>query len=232
MYNKVSVFKFLAFGLFCVIILTMFMTFYKSITVSSKPVFKKTIVIDAGHGTPDSGAVADSGVVEKDLNLQIAKKLKKIFKKHGANVIMTRKNDNSLSNSKTNNKMQDLKKRKGIATGSGADIFISIHMNHFYDSKYSGAQVFYNNSNEENELLAEYIQESLIKIVDSSNTRKIKTDNSIYILKNIETTAVLVECGFMSNRAETEKLKNKDYQNKIAKAIYSGVIDFFDDKTD
>ena len=193
---------------------------------SSTSLKKLTIIIDAGHGYPDSGASSSNNIYEKDLNLEISKKIKKELEKYGVTVIMTRKTDNSLSTSKTNNKKDDLNKRCEIRNNSNADLFISIHMNHFDNSKYTGAQVFYNNSSKNNELLAKYIQNNLIKYADPTNNRKIKKDNTIYILKNSKIPSVLIECGFLSNIWEANKLNEERYQNTIAKSIVKGIIEY------
>lgn len=192
------------------------------------PFVGKTVIIDAGHGFPDGGASSASGIHESEINLKIAKKLKKILTKNKMKVIMTRSNENSLSESKNNNKRDDLEKRSKIRDNSKADIFVSIHLNHFGEPQYSGAQVFYNNGNEKNELLAKCIQENLIALVDPQNTRNIKNDNNIYVLKNASIPSALVECGFLSNPEEAEKLNTKEYQNKIANAIYLGIADYFE----
>ena len=193
--------------------------------VNSGAVSNKIIVIDAGHGLPDAGASSKFGHLEKDLNMEIALKLKKLLKKKGAKVIMTRENDYSLSKSKTNNKSEDLHKRIKIINKAKADIVISIHMNHFSQTKYSGAQTFYSNQNKSSQKLADSIQYNLIKHTDKSNTRKSKESNSIFILKS-NTPSVLVECGFLSNEAEAKKLSTKKYQEKIAKSIYLGILDY------
>lgn len=199
----------------------------KSIHTLSELIKNKTIIIDAGHGIPDCGALAKDGTKEMELNLQIARKVKKILQEKGFNIIMTRNNNYSLSKSETNNKRSDLSKRKSIVANSDGDIFISIHMNYFPEEKYSGAQVFFNECMEENSILATSIQNNLIEIADPDNTRSSKADNSIYILKNSPIPSVLIECGFLSNSGETEKLKTKEYQNRLTKAIYFGIIKYF-----
>ena len=215
---------------FAIIIASVFLViFLNSVReTSTSPIKQKIVIIDAGHGTPDGGASAKDGTMEKDINLEIAKKLKKHLQKSGAKVIMTREDDNSLSNSKTNNKREDLNKRMHIRNNSNADIFVSIHMNHFSDPKYYGAQVFYNSSAQESQILAECIQKNLIEIADPSNKRQIKQNNEIFVLKNAQYPCVLVECGFLSNPEEAKKLSQDDYQRKIAKAVYKGICDFFE----
>jgi N-acetylmuramoyl-L-alanine amidase len=205
---------------------TFIICFARTKEASSTPAYKKTIVIDAGHGMPDGGAVSKDGTKEDTLNLKIAKKLEKLLKKSGAKVVMTRTNEKSLSESKTNNKRDDLNKRMEIRNTSNADIFVSIHLNHFSQSQYSGAQVFYNSSFEKSESLASCIQKNLIEIADPSNSRQIKQNNEIYILRNATYPSALVECGFLSNEEETKKLTTDKYQKKLAEAIYKGICEY------
>lgn len=193
---------------------------------STKISQKKTVVIDAGHGFPDNGAVSESGIYENEINLEIAKNLEKKLKKAGMTVIMTRKDSNSLSNSKTNNKREDLNKRVSIRDASNADLFVSIHLNHFSDAKYSGAQVFYGGGNEESETAANILQSNLIKIVDPNNKRTPMKSDNIYIIKNTKIPSVLVECGFLSNPTEAKLLSTSEYQKKISTALYCGICEY------
>ena len=232
MYRKKAFISLIIYALIGIILI---MIFYSKafIQTSATPVSQKIIIIDPGHGYPDGGAVSEDGTLESEINLLIANELKKNFIKSGATVVMTRNNKNSLSKSKTNNKREDMKKRKEILNNVNGNVFISIHMNYFPDSKYYGAQVFYNTGNSQNEIIADYIQKQLINISSPKNTRNIKEDNSIFILKNSKIPSVLVECGFLSNQAEAKKLNSKKYQKEIAKAIYKGTIDYFENnKTD
>lgn len=210
-----------------ILVLSLFTLFYtKAQYTMSQNLLDTIIIIDAGHGYPDGGTSSKSGIQEHKINLEIAKKLKKILIKNGATVVMTRNDEHSLSDSKTNNKREDLNKRVKIRDNSGGSIFISIHLNHFSDSKYSGAQVFYNTNSVSSKLLAETIQESLIKNVDTSNSRKAKGDNTIFVLKNSKIPSILVECGFLSNIEEAEKLSDSKYQKKLANAIYKGIEEY------
>ncbi len=198
------------------------------IPVSSSNPSQKTVIIDAGHGFPDGGAVSQSGIKESEINLEIAKRLKKLLSKNKVRVIMTRNDKNSLSTSQTNNKRDDLNKRTHIRENSNADLFISIHLNHFGESKYRGAQVFYSENNPENKELAQKIQTKLIELADPENTRGIKSTNSIYILKNSSIPSALAECGFLSNPEEAQLLSTPKYQDKIAKALYLGIMDYLE----
>jgi len=203
----------------------------KSYFTSNKTSEKKLIIIDPGHGLPDNGTVSDKGTKEAELNMKIALILQKQLKKKGFKVILTRNNEYSLSNSKTNNKRDDLKKRIEIINRSNADAVISIHMNYFPDARYSGAQVFYNPVKEDNKYLAAAIQKNIKKFADTSNKRNEKQDTKIYLLKYSTPACVLVECGFLSNNDEERKLNTYEYQEKICKSITKGVTEFFKTRT-
>ncbi len=210
----------------------------KEALFSEKEVFLptegKTIIIDAGHGSPDGGAVGNTGVLEKDINLAVAMSLQKFFESNGTNVLLTRSDDNGIydvSGSIKNKKVSDIKNREEIINSSNADFFISIHMNKFPQEKYSGPQVFYSVNNEKSELLAKCIQESMIKALNPENKREIKkADSSIYLLKTAKIPAVLVECGFLSNGKEEQKLIDKNYQRQLAWSMYCGIIEYFNEK--
>ena len=194
----------------------------------------RTIIIDAGHGAPDGGAVSESGVLEKDLNLKVALALQKFFESGNTNVILTRSDDNGIydvDGSIKNKKISDIKNREELINSTNADLFISIHMNKFPESKYSGPQVFYSANNKNSELLAKCIQNSMITSLNPENKREIKkADNNIYLLAHAKLPAVLVECGFLSNQQETKKLTDEKYQRHIAWSIYCGIIQYFNEK--
>lgn len=191
---------------------------------SAVPVSDKVIVIDAGHGASDGGAVGKSGVLEKELNLSIALRLQKILEKTGATVVVTRADDEPIAG----NKRSDMRLRKNIKESSDADIFVSIHMNKFSQSKYSGAQVFYA-PDEESKALGEAIQASMINILNPANNRVAKSaGDSIYLLKKSEIPSVIVECGFLSNPEEEQMLTQEEYQEKVAWSVYAGITSYFD----
>lgn len=193
----------------------------------------KVVVIDPGHGGEDPGATSMySGAKEKDLNLAIALKLKEMLEKAGYTVIMTRTEDvlvyegDNLSN--TSKRRQDLLHRKKIMDESKADIVVSIHMNGFKQTKYSGAQTFFTKNSPASKKLAICIQDALREHVDPSNKREalIKSDD-IIITKDCKVTTVIVECGFLSNEAEEKKLVDESYQTKLANAIKLGIDKYF-----
>lgn len=199
---------------------------------ASLPINKRIIVIDAGHGTPDGGAVSDSGTPEKDINLDVANRLCALLEKTGAYVIMTRLDDNAVTddlNAKIRDiKRSDLKNRRDIRDNSDADLFVSIHMNKFERPQYYGAQVFYAKTPSESKRLADSIQGELIELADPSNTRASKEADGIFILENSDIPAVLVECGFLSNPEEARKLETDKYRDTLAWAVYCGIVKYLE----
>jgi N-acetylmuramoyl-L-alanine amidase CwlD len=189
----------------------------------SMPLSNKIILIDAGHGGWDPGKVADNNIFEKDINLEIAKKLQEYLEQSGAFVFMTRVEDEALSDKK----VKDMIKRKEISNSTSADMMISIHQNSFSQEKVKGAQVFYYKESESGKKLAEFIQTEIKKNIDENNNRVAKTNSDYYILRKIKIPSVIVECGFLSNNNELEKLTSNEYQNKIAWAIYLGILDYY-----
>lgn len=192
----------------------------------------KTIIIDPGHGGEDSGAVADNGVLEKDINLDVSKKLRDMLKATGYKVIMTRDEDTAIydKDSKTlrQKKVSDMKKRVEIINSDKNNVLISIHQNKFEKKQYSGSQIFYSKNNEESFNLAQSIQKSIRGLIQPDNDRELKcAGKDIYLLNKANVPAVIVECGFVSNDEELEKLSDENYKLNLAFSIYSGVIAAF-----
>ena len=207
--------------------------FSKSEVLARFPVCDKTIIIDAGHGGLDGGAVSKDGASEKEINLSIAKYLESYLKQSGAKVLMTRSTDKSLhkdENATVNEKKKsDLLTRKAKVNESDADLFISVHQNFFTQEKYKGAQVFYDSKSPLSQKCALIIQNSIKDNADADNLRvPMQIDKSKMLFSDLKIPAVLVECGFLSNHEEAEKLKTKEYQQKIAFSIYLGIIQYFD----
>lgn len=191
----------------------------------------RTIIVDAGHGGEDGGATGKSAVPEKDINLAIALDLQQLLQASGYHVVMTRTTDISISDNLDTvheRKVSDLNNRLKLvqAQGSGS-IFVSIHQNCFPQSQYSGAQVFYSVNDNHSKVIAESIRSRIVELLQKDNKRETKpATSSIFLLWNIKTPAVLVECGFLSNSAEAQKLNDKTYQQQIAFAIFSGLLDY------
>lgn len=193
--------------------------------VNSDKVEKKeyTVVLDAGHGSSDSGKVGINGVLEKDINLSISKKTKKHLEKKGIRVVMTRDKDESLAEGENGNrKVQDMKARVKRINDTKPNLAVSIHQNSYHEESIHGAQVFYYEHSESGEKDARILQEALLA-VDPDNTRQVKANTTYYLLKRTEVPILIIECGFLSNQEEAEKLASEDYQKEIAKAIANGI---------
>lgn len=193
----------------------------------------KIVVIDAGHGGEDPGAVsAYSGAKEKDITLVIAQKAKTMLEEAGYTVVMTRTEDilnyDDENLSMTAKRRQDLIKRKKMMDESGADIVVSIHLNAFSDTQYHGAQTFYTKESLSSKKLAISLQTALREILEPENEREaLLKSEDIIITKNCKVTTAIVECGFLSNQEEEGKLIDEAYQTKIAEAIKAGVDNYF-----
>lgn len=184
----------------------------------------QTIVLDPGHGSVDPGKIGINDVLEKDLNLQIAKKVRDRLVKEGFHVVMTREDDAGLyDKSASNKKVADMKKRVSLINETKPSIAVSIHQNSYHDGAVKGAQVFYYTHSKAGELAAVTMQEAL-KAFDSNNRRQAKENSTYYMLKKTEVPTIIVECGFLSNAEEAEKLRTEEYQNKVAEAICAGII--------
>lgn len=189
---------------------------------------KHIVVIDAGHGGEDPGKVGINDVLEKEINLAIAKKLEAILLEQGYVVVLTRQTDDGLyASTDSNKKVADMKKRCQIIEEAKADIVVSIHQNSFSQESVCGAQVFYYKYSQRGQVLAEKIQTAIREYADEENKRTIKDNSTYYMLIHTPCPTVIVECGFLSNRSEAEKLCTDEYQNKIANAIYEGIGEYF-----
>lgn len=181
------------------------------------------IIIDAGHGFPDGGAVGVGGSIESDLNLKVALLLEKNLAKKGFDVLMTRRDKAALESGKKS----DMQKRLDIMQSSDADIFVSIHMNKFSDARYFGAQVLYSPFLG-SDALAKDIQAELCLLEDNKSKRAVaKAPSSLFLMKNASVPSVIVECGFLSNTAEEALLNTARYQTQLAEAICRGIQFYF-----
>ena len=190
-----------------------------------------TVVIDAGHGGIDPGKIGINGTPEKDLNLSIARKVKAYLTAEDITVVMTRDTEDGLYDANaTNKKVQDMKRRIALIEETAPALTVSIHQNSYPEEYVHGAQVFYYSDSREGQLLAEKIQTRLISGVDPENKRQIKENSSYYLLKKTKTPIVIVECGFVSNRAEAQKLCSEEYQDEIAWEICTGILQYLHDR--
>ena len=217
-------------SLFIIMIITSFLFPYKKIPVFSHSA-NKCIVLDPGHGFPDGGAVGINKSIESTLNLKIALLTKNMLQKKGYTVIMTRSDENSIWEQGTTiseKKKSDMHRRLEIINTSDADMFISIHLNKFSDTKYQGAQVLYSKNFVQSQILAESIQKELCLLKENIKKRShLKAPKGLFLMENARIPAVIVECGFLSNAAEEELLNTKDYQKSLAKAIVSGIEKYY-----
>lgn len=180
-----------------------------------------TVVIDAGHGGEDGGASSASGVHESGLNLEISLRLNDLLHFLGVRTVLVRDADVSIStqgSTVAQRKVSDIRNRVKLVEGTPNAVLVSIHQNHFSESKYRGAQVFYA-ATQDSQALAEALQDALCTQVDPSNHRTCKQVQEVYLMKHITCPAVLVECGFLSNAEETRLLQSPEYQKKIAAAL-------------
>lgn len=196
------------------------------VEVGSLGVSGKVIVVDPGHGGFDPGKPGITGADEKDLNLKIALKLRDYLQAAGVTVIMTRTTDDDVDGMDgVKHKSKDMVERKKLA--AGGDILVSIHQNSFTGASVKGAQTFYNAKSEKGKKLATLIQQSIKEYADPTNRREAKSNTNYYVLKATEITAVIVECGFLTNPEEEKKLNTEEYQDQIAWSIYSGIVRYY-----
>ena len=193
---------------------------------------KIKVVIDAGHGEPDGGAVSSEGIKESDLNLQIASVLRDKLEEVDIDVVMTREDENNIASLTEESgtirqlKTSDLNNRVKIANESGATILVSIHMNKFEDSKYRGWQTFYSKNSQNGKKLAECIQTSIGEVIQVENKRTALKIEGIKIIDKSKIPAVIVECGFLSNSDECKLLQDEKYQEKLAEGIKKGILKY------
>ena len=201
------------------------------ISVNATAVTSKVVVIDAGHGKPDEGAIGLYGTTEEAINLKIAMKLQELIEQSGGIVYLTRSDENGIYSSKAKSirekKISDVKNRVIIGNGQDVDIFISIHLNKYPSSTYSGWQTFYQQGNEESVRLAKCIQDSLNNTISKPNNRVPLVLKGVYLMDHIQNTTITVECGFLSNKEEARLLNDDSYQDKLAWGIYIGIQEYF-----
>ncbi|WP_372996992.1 N-acetylmuramoyl-L-alanine amidase CwlD [Lutispora sp.] len=196
------------------------------------PVTNKVIVLDAGHGGPDPGAIGKSGALEKDINLDIVLKLQGYLEQGGCIVQLTRAVDESIHDkdkkSIRNKKRSDLKNRKDIINSSQADAYVSIHLNSFPQSRYKGVQSFYPRNSEDSKRLAVSVQKELKETLQIDDNREALPIGEVYLMQGTQVPSVIVECGFLSNPEEERNLSDDKYRERVAWGIYMGIMRFFE----
>ena len=180
-----------------------------------------TVVVDSGHGGEDPGKIGVNGALEKDINLAIGKMLKEALEKENIQVVLTRDKDEMLAGSKS----EDMKERVKIMNDAKPVLVVSVHQNSYVTERESGAQVFYYSNSEKGKVLALDLQENLKKL-DTGNKREAKANDTYYILRHTEVPTVIVECGFLSNWEEAEKLTTEVYQQEVALAVCDGILQY------
>ncbi len=190
------------------------------------------IIIDAGHGGEDGGAVVQNNNFEKDINLVIAQKTNDILSLFGFNTKMVRNTDvliyDSDSKTQRQKKNSDLRNRLKLMENFNNCLYISIHQNKYDDNRIWGAQTFYSPNDEKSPVLAELVQSSIVSLIQPNNKRVImKTGTNIFVIYNATKPAIMVECGFMSNNDELLKLKDDKYQNQMSFSISNGILNYY-----
>ncbi len=189
----------------------------------------KTIVVDPGHGGPDPGKVGINQALEKDINLLISKKLEKLLIENEYKVVMTRTDDMWVGQQEEFSKVGDLSARVELINKTAPDLVISIHQNSYESEEIKGAQVFYYTHSAEGESAAFCVQNKL-KELDKDNTRLIKDNDTYYLLCRTQVPTIIVECGFLSNMGEANKLVDDAYQTDVATAIVKGVEEYLQEE--
>lgn len=192
------------------------------------------IVIDAGHGGVDGGAVSCTGATESSINLQIAQRLDDLMHLLGFKTIMLRTEDTSLhteGSSIAQQKVSDLKNRVRIVNETENGLFISIHQNSFSDKRYRGAQIFYA-PDKESQMFADQLQSAFIQTLNTQSNRKAKQAKGIYLMDHCSCPGVLIECGFLTNPEEEALLRSDEYQKQVAAVIACTTNGFLQTQTD
>ncbi len=218
----------------CLVMISSFSDIAQLVSRDVDPTITPTIIIDAGHGGEDGGAEVD-GILEKDVNLAISKKVADFLRLHGYPVKEIRTEDKAIyaedAVTLRDKKVSDLQNRVQLFNEHEDNIVVSIHQNKFSHTKYHGTQLFYSPNHPDSEKLARAIQTSVVMLLQNDNTRELKpSGGDIFVLKNAEVPAVIVECGFLSNENERKMLTDETYQQEIAYAIAMGVIDYQNQK--
>ena len=185
---------------------------------------RPAVVIDAGHGGRDPGKVGIEGQLEKDINLAIALRLKEYLE--ASDVDGSFSPDVSDVEGERNKKMSDMKKRCQIIEKAAPDLVVSIHQNSYHEESVSGGQVFYYKNSQKGKTLAEILQKRFNYVLGEKNSRQAKANGNYYLLLHVKPPIAIVECGFLSNRAEAAKLQDEVYQDRMAWTVHMGIMEF------
>ena len=188
---------------------------------------KAVVVVDPGHGGTDPGKVGISGQLEKDINLEIAKKLKTYLEASDVTVVLTRDKDMGLySSGDAHKKMADMRKRCQLIEEAKPDLVISIHQNSYHEEAIRGGQVFYYKTSVKGKKLAQILQERFDYVLGDANKRQAKANDNYYLLLHVKEPIVIAECGFLSNGEEAKKLETEEYQDRMAWTLHMGIMEY------
>lgn len=185
------------------------------------------VVIDAGHGGNDPGKVGVDGSLEKNINLQIAMRLKEYLEQSDVQVVMTREEDTGLYTSDdTKKKMADMQNRCKLINETKPELVVSIHQNSYHEENVFGGQVFYYKDSAQGKKLAELLQKRFTYVLGDENRRQAKANGNYYLLLHVKSPIVIAECGFLSNRKEAALLQQEEYQDKLAWTLHMGIMEY------
>ncbi len=188
---------------------------------------RPVVVIDSGHGGNDPGKVGINGALEKDINLQIARRLKQYLEASDIQVVMTRDSDTGLySEHDTNKKMADMQERCRLINEAAPALVVSIHQNSYHEESICGGQVFYYKDSANGKRLAELLQKRFDFVLGADNRRLAKANDTYYLLLHVKQPIVIVECGFLSNWQESAMLTSEDYQDRLAWTLHMGIMEY------
>ena len=207
----------------------------RALPTAAEAAERPVIVLDAGHGGLDSGAVGVNGTLEKDVNLSIVRILRDMLELSGFDVVLTRSEDISIYDAGVegirNQKLSDMDNRLEIVQSYPDSIFLCIHQNNYTDPQYFGGQMFYNNNNPNNRTLAQIMQNKFAEL-QPGNDREIKlSGDELFLLKSNQNPSLMIECGFLSNPDEEARLSTWEYQQQVAFTIFGGVMEYIDATT-
>ncbi len=198
--------------------------------------YSHTVIIDAGHGGFDGGAVGVNGTVEKDVNLSISLALRDLLRISGCTVYMTRETDTDTADADVDStharKVSDMYNRLALIDAHPEAVTVCIHQNLYTESQYSGAQMFYSQNNPQSKTLAQCLQTAFVELLQPDNTREIKpAGKSLFLLYYSQSPTVLAECGFLSNPQEEALLSSSEYQYQIAITLYQGLLSYWEESS-